>query len=375
MEQPRTPAVSVIASTEPDPGVLHEWDTLVDRTPGTDVAQLSSWAGIRRESGFDPLYVFAREDDRLVGGALVLERPLPVIGRVGYVSNGPVVSPAAPREAVVDRLGTAMDRLARRRLRALFVQPPAEAADVTAALRRRGFRRSMSGIAPAASIRVDLRRDIEDLRRGLTKANRRRTRHWAERGVRVRMGSRDDIPVVADLVARSAEHQHYEPLSPDYIQNLHRELDAEEHAAVFVAEIDGSPAAALLCTRCGGVVKQRLSGMERSERARRDGVSAAAVWRAMEWAKENGYHTYDFGGISTRAADALLDGAPEPSAHLKGTERFKTSFGGEVFRYPEQVELISSPPLRLAYDVSRRTRAGSRFVEIVKRTLRGGRGC
>jgi lipid II:glycine glycyltransferase (peptidoglycan interpeptide bridge formation enzyme) len=273
----------------------------------------------------------------------------------------------------VERLTAAMDRLARKRLRALFVQPPADARDVSAALRGRGFRQSISGIAPAASIRVDLRRDIEDLRKGMTKANRRRSRHWAERGVRVRMGSRDDIPVVADLVARSAEHQRFEPLSRDYIQNLHRELDAEQHAAVFVAEIDGSPAAALLCTRCDGVVKQRLSGMERSERARKDGVSAATVWRAMEWAKANGYHTYDFGGISARAADALLTGEPEPSAHLKGTERFKTSFGGEVFRYPEQVELISSPPLRLAYDISRRTRAGSRFVEVAKRALRGGR--
>jgi lipid II:glycine glycyltransferase (peptidoglycan interpeptide bridge formation enzyme) len=373
MEEPRTPVVGVSASTEPDPAVLREWDTLVDHTPGSDVAQLSSWASIRQESGFDPLYVFAHEEDRLVGGALVLERPLPMIGRVGYVSNGPVVSPAAPREPVVDRLSAAMERLARGRLRALFVQPPADARDVSVALRRRGFRQSESGIAPAASIRVDLRRDIEDLRKGLTKANRRRTRHWAERGVRVRMGSRDDIPVVADLVGRSAEHQQFEPLSSGYIQNLHRELDAEQHAAVFVAEIDGSPAAALLCTRCGGVVKQRLSGMERSERARKDGVSAAAVWRAMEWAKANGYHTYDFGGISVRAADALLGGEPDSSAPLKGTERFKTSFGGEVFRYPEQVELLSSPTLRLAYDISRRTRAGGRLVEIAKRTLRRGR--
>jgi lipid II:glycine glycyltransferase (peptidoglycan interpeptide bridge formation enzyme) len=366
--------VGVTASTGPDLAVLREWDTLVDRTPGSDVAQLSSWATIRGESGFRPLYVFAHGDDRLVGGALVLERRLPVVGRVGYVSNGPVVSPAVPRGPVVDRLSAAMDRLARRRLRALFVQPPADARDVSAALRRRGFRQSVSGIAPAASIRIDLSRDIEDLRKGLTKANRRRARRWEERGVRVRMGSPDDIPVVADLVARSAEHQHFEPLSTEYIRNLHQELDAERHAAVFVAEIDGSPAAALLCTRCGGVVKQRLSGMERSERARKDGVTAATVWRAMQWAKAHGYHTYDFGGISARAARALLDGEPEPATQLTGTEQFKTSFGGEVFRYPEPVELISSPPLRLAYDVSRRTRIGNRFVEIVKRTLRGGRG-
>jgi lipid II:glycine glycyltransferase (peptidoglycan interpeptide bridge formation enzyme) len=365
--------VGVTASTGPGLVVLREWDALVDHTPGSDVAQLSSWATIRGESGFRPLYVFAHEDDRLVGGALVLERRLPVVGRVGYVSNGPVVSPAVPRGPVVDRLSAAMDRLARRRLCALFVQPPAGARDISAALRRRGFRRSESGIAPAASIRIDLRRDVEQLRSGLAKANRRRTRRWAERGIRVRVGSPDDVPVVADLVARSAEHQHYEPLSSEYIRILHQQLDAEQHATVFVAEIDGAPAAALLCTRCGGVIKQRLAGMDRSERARKEGVTAAAVWRAMQWAKSNGCHTYDFGGISARAARALLDGESESTSQLTGIEQFKASFGGEVFQYPEQVELISFPPLRLAYDFSRRTQAGRRFVEVAKRALRGGR--
>jgi lipid II:glycine glycyltransferase (peptidoglycan interpeptide bridge formation enzyme) len=266
-----------------------------------------------------------------------------------------------------------MDRLARTRFRALFVQPPSDAPDVSAALRRRGFRRSESEIAPTASIRIDLRRDVEDLRKGLTKANRRRTRNWTERGVSVREGAQDDIPAVAELVSCSADHHHFEPLSAEYIQNLHQELDAEQHAAVFVAEIDGTPAAALLCTRCGGVAKQRLSGMDRSEKARRNGVTAATVWRAMLWAKAKGCHAYDVGGISARAARILLEGDAEPSTHLTGTEQFKTSFGGAVYQYPEQVELISSTPLRLAYDISRRTRAGGRLVRIAKRALRGGR--
>jgi lipid II:glycine glycyltransferase (peptidoglycan interpeptide bridge formation enzyme) len=347
---------------------------LVDSTPGSDVAQLSSWATIRRESGFSPLYVFAHDGGRLVGGALVLERRIPVIGRIGYVSNGPIVSPTAPRGPVVDRISAAMDHLARRRFRALFVQPPSDAPDVSAALRSRGFRRSESGIAPTASIRIDLRRDIEDLRKGLTKANRRRIRHWAERGVSVREGARDDIPAVAELVSCSADHHQFEPFSAEYIQNMHQELDADHHAALFVAEIDGTPAAALLCTRCGGVAKQRLSGMERSEKARRNGVTAATVWRAMLWAKARGCHTYDVGGISARAARILLDRDAESSTQLTGPEQFKTSFGGEVYQYPEQVELISSTLLRVGYDISRRTRAGSRLVRIAKRVLRGGQG-
>jgi lipid II:glycine glycyltransferase (peptidoglycan interpeptide bridge formation enzyme) len=308
-----------------------------------------------------------------MGGALVLERRLPVVGRFGYVSGGPLVSPAVSREPVVDRLVAAMDVLAHTRLRALFVQPPVDGHDVSAGLRELGFRQSTAAVAPAASIRVDLRREVEDLHGRLSKANRRRTRNWAQRGVTVRVGSPDDAALVADLLARTAEHQQFEPLSLGYIQRLYRELDVGRHVVVFVAELDGSPVAGLLCTRCNGTVRQRISGMERTERARRDGVSAATVWHAMLWAKSHGYDTYDFGGLRADSARILLAGHPEPSTHLTGSEQFKTSFGGEVFMYPDPIELISSAPLRLAYDISQQTRVGGRIVEIGKRALRGGR--
>jgi lipid II:glycine glycyltransferase (peptidoglycan interpeptide bridge formation enzyme) len=366
------PAVVVTVSSEPGPSVLREWDRFVDTVSGSDVAQLSAWARIREGAGFRPLYLLARLDGQLVGGALVLERRLLVVGRIGYVSNGPLVSPAAPRQLVVDSLLPAVEALARTRLRALFVQPPVDSRDVSAGLRERGFRHSAAGIAPAASIRVDLRRDIEDLRGRLTKANRRRTRQWAQRGVAVRQASSDDAGLLADLLARTAEYQQFEPLSLDYIQTLYRELDADRHAAAFVAELEGAPAAALLCTRCDGTVKQRISGMVRSEDARKGGVSAATVWHAMLWAKSHGYDTYDFGGLRVDAARLLLAGDGEPGAELTGAEQFKTSFGGEVFLYPEQVELISSPLLRLAYDVSRRTRIGGRVIKVGKQALRGG---
>jgi lipid II:glycine glycyltransferase (peptidoglycan interpeptide bridge formation enzyme) len=145
-------------------------------------------------------------------------------------------------------------------------------------------------------------------------------------------------------------------------------------SVLFITELDDIPVAALPCTRCGGTVEQRLSGMDRSGDARKAGVSAARVWHAMLWAKSQGCDTYDFGGIRADAARRLLAGDSTPSAYLTGAEQFKTSFGGEVFLYPEQVELISSVPLRLAYDVAKRTRAGRRAVSLIKRGLRGGRG-
>jgi lipid II:glycine glycyltransferase (peptidoglycan interpeptide bridge formation enzyme) len=367
------PTVHVSVSTDPGSAALEEWDRLVDAVPGSDVAQLSAWARLRGDAGFRPLYLLAHLDGQLVGGALVLERGLPVVGRVGYVSGGPLVSPAVPRDRVVGPLVSALGVLARRRLRAVFVQPPMGGHDVGVGLRELGFRQSEAGIAPGASIRIDLHQTADELRRGMSKANRRRARNWAQRGVTVRLGSLDDAVLVADLLAGTAEYQQFEPFSLDYIQRLYRELDVGVHVVVFIAELDGEPVAALLCTRCAGTVRQRISGMARTERARTAGVSAATVWHAMLWAKSHGYDTYDFGGLRADAACLLLAGHREVSSYLTGSEQFKTSFGGEVFLYPDQVELVSSPLLRLAYDMSRRTRGGRRIVQIGKRALRGGR--
>jgi lipid II:glycine glycyltransferase (peptidoglycan interpeptide bridge formation enzyme) len=367
------PGLDVLVSSDPGSAVLKEWDRLVDTVPGSDVAQLSAWARLRGDAGFRPLYLLARLDGQLVGGALVLERRLPFVGRVGYVSGGPLVSPAVPRDRVVDPLLSAMGVLGRKRLRAVFVQPPADGIDVAIGLRDRGFRESKAGIAPGASIRIDLHRTADELRHGMSKANRRRARNWAQRGVTVRLGSRDDTALVADLLAGTAEYQQFEPLSLEYIQRLYRELDVGGHVVVFIAEIDGEPVAALLCTRCDGVVRQRISGMARTEHARTAGVSAATVWHAMLWAKSHGYDTYDFGGLRVDAARLLLAGSREASAYLTGSEQFKASFGGDVFLYPAQAELISSRPLRWVYDISRRTRGGRWIIDIGKRVLRGGR--
>jgi glycosyltransferase involved in cell wall biosynthesis/lipid II:glycine glycyltransferase (peptidoglycan interpeptide bridge formation enzyme) len=365
--------LSVALTRRPDTSELAEWDELVRKVPGSDVAQLSAWADVRRAAGFEPLYVFARRGAELVGGALVLGRRLPLVGEVGYVPYGPVISLGADRDPTISVLAAALRRLAHRTTRMLFVQPPLDGDDISLELQRQGFRLSHANIAPAASLRLDLGRDEDELRAGLQKRLQRWTRRWPTRGVRVRRGTQDDVAFLARLHAASAQHHGFEPIPLDYLTNLYQRLAPAGHAELFVGEIEGKPVAARLFTGCGGVLKERLVGMDRDSVAGKLSVPAAIEWEAIRWAKANGYRWVDFGGIGDTAVSTLEDERSDSST-LTSSEAFKASFGGTPFRYPTPVEIISSPVVRVAYDLSQRWPVGRRLAERTSHRLRAGRG-
>lgn len=371
---PRQDAVAVTLYTEPDPDTIRAWDHLVRDTPGSDVTQLSVWSNLRLHAGFLPLYLLASHEGQLVGGALVLQRQVPLLGLVGYLPYGPVIAAGQARAATVRALSAALADLGHQHLGSLFIQPPEDGEDVSDQLLARGFRRSTAGIAPQASIRIDLTGNVEELRSGLSKTNRRGVRSSAARGVTVRIGCERDLPVVADLLARTAKYQHFDPPSLKYLATMYRELHPGGHVTVGIAELNRVPVAAELFTGCGGVLKSRLTGMRRCGPARKSGAVAAIDWYAILWAKAVGYHTFDFGGLTAGAVDTIQVGGADLAARLAGPDFFKASFGGRPFRYPTPVELISSPLVRVGYDLARRSPTGSRLVETVKRVLRAGAG-
>jgi hypothetical protein len=57
--------------------------------------------------------------------------------------------------------------------------------------------------------------------------------------------------------------------------------------------------------------------------------------------------------------------------HLPGTEVFTASFGGQLFRYPRTVEILSSRLLRVSSDLSRRFEVGGTLVATARRFVQG----
>jgi lipid II:glycine glycyltransferase (peptidoglycan interpeptide bridge formation enzyme) len=364
--------VSVVRT--PDRGEVVAWDAFVAATADTDVSQLSAWADVRRVAGFEPVYVFARGDvGELVGGAQVLVRRFAVAGSVGYVPYGPVLGQdLEDRAGVRDAIARALERLSRRELRLLFLQPPRGADDVSAELLRRGFRPSDARVAPQASARLDLSLDEDALRQRMNGRLRGWTTRWADRGVTVRLGTRQDLPLLADLLARTAQHQGFEPLSLTYVQTLYDALARNGNVVVFVGEVERCPVGVDLLTCCGGVVRDRIVGFDRSSRASKLSVPGAIKWEVIRWARANEFRWFDFGGLGVQTAETLLSGGRVDLQTATGGDWFKVSFGGEPYLNPPAVEAASSRLVLQLYDQVRQSEHGRRLAGHVRRRLRAG---
>ncbi|MGH3672956.1 MAG: GNAT family N-acetyltransferase, partial [Pseudonocardiaceae bacterium] len=134
-------------------------------------------------------------------------------------------------------------------------------------------------------------------------------------------------------------------------------------------ELHGTPVAAEFYTACGGMLRLRLRGLDRSGEAARLSVPAAITWEAMRWAKAQGFDWFDFGGLRAPTL-RLLDGDAN-SGEQPSVDRFKTNFGGTPYRYPVAVEVIHSPILRITYDLTRRWPAGRQLLAHATRLARG----
>ncbi len=350
--------------------VLGQWDRLVAETPGTDVTQLSVWARVRAAEGFTPAYVLTRRGGRLVGGAQVLLRRVPVLRLIGYVPYGPLVLPAADRAAVVDDLARALADLDG--VRMLFVQPPEGGEDVRAALLGRGFRPSTAGIAPTGSVRLDLDRCEEELRSGLPPRLRSLIRRAGERGVRIRRGDEDDVPVLAELMRLSGDACGYRPPDEDHLRRLYAELARTGNAALFIGEVRGVPVTADLVTMCGSMVRGRLGGFDRSGDGARLGVPGVARWEIVRWARSEGYRWLDFGGLAEETLHDAVDEGIRSSTSWSGVDQAKMRFGGEAFRYPGAVELIRPAVVRQVFDAVSAHDCGRAALHRAKVRLRAG---
>jgi hypothetical protein len=177
-----------------------DWDAFVDSAPGGHHLQTSRWAGVKATHGWQPVRLRVHQKGEFVGGTQLLVRQMR-FGAIGYCPRGPLLrddDPSALR-ALLDGLA----RLARReRILYVKVQPPAGREDMEPVLREDGFVASDMPAATVATVRIDLRRSVDEILASMRSATRANIRKATRKGIAVRGAGASGLVAFGDRVLR-----------------------------------------------------------------------------------------------------------------------------------------------------------------------------
>lgn len=311
------------------------WDRFVLATPGGSYVQTTAWAEIKASVGWDAARVVVRDGETPVGGCQVLLRSVGPV-TLCYAPRGPVAAVGAAAIAALDALP---ELLAGRRIAYVKVQPPLGAQALEQELLNRRYARSDMEAAPVATTMVALRDEPEAILARMRSGTRANIRKAERRGVRIRLGSREEMSLFGELVEATSERQGFAPYPPGYYLRMLDLFADVSHGQLFFAEHEGQVVSGALIIGSGDTAVYKMGGWRGERSAVRP--NELLHWTAMQWARERGYAFYDFDGLTLAIAERILRGEPLPDEKT-GTWWFKLGFGGEVHIGPRAYDTSTS---------------------------------
>jgi peptidoglycan pentaglycine glycine transferase (the first glycine) len=325
-----------ILEIEPQPYTEEdaEWDAFVAAHPHGSILQTTNWARLKSHFGWQSNRVWLKQDGRLVAGAQVLVRSAALgLMKVAYVPHGPLVdwSDEEQVNVAINQIDFAAYKLGAGMLKMepLIWQSEMPLDKWAALCEREDCIPDTDTIQPPRTIVVDLRPSEEEILAAMKSKTRYNIRLSEKKGVKVRLGTAEDIPLFNQLILATGRRNEFGVHEPLYYKTAF-DLFFPEQAAMFIAEYEGMPLAAIMVFVLGQQAAYLYGASSNQERQRMP--TYAVQWAAMRWAKERGCTTYDLWGVPDEPEETLEAQFNERNDGLWGVYRFKRGFGGEVVR-------------------------------------------
>ena len=349
-----------------------EWNQLLLQFPEAHILQTWQWAEAKKQNGWQPLcFAWGDRAEEPEALALILERQIRFPGTrlsVLYCPKGPVFSHKSDNSKIITRVIRELEDYARK-TEAIFLKidpdvllgtgiPDTEEEDPNPfgiafqkGLRKRGWQFSQDQIQFRNTVLIDLRQDEEALLAAMKQKTRYNIRLAAKKGVRVRQGSIDELPMLYTMYAETAVRDDFVIRHEEYYLNTWRGFMEADMAKILIAEVESEPIAALILFHFNGVARY-MFGMS-TERYRELMPNHLLQWEAMRLSKALGCRTYDMWG----APDVF-----DESDSMWGVFRFKQGFNGSTTRYLGAWDFTTRPLLYFVY-----TRLLPKILNIMRR--------
>lgn len=345
------------------------WNALISTLPNPHFLQTYEWSQVKAAGGWQPLYAVWTETDFHISNqpsnlkpsnpraaALILKKTIIRGGLAArlcilYCPKGPNLDwdDLPLRRRVLDDL----QRLARQQ-GAIFLkldpdvvlgtgvpdaadsitEPGGEA--VRADFSQRGWRYSQDQIQFRNTVMLNVSPSEEEMLACMKQKTRYNVRLAAKKGVFLRVGTKEDFPMLYQMYAETAARDGFIIREEHYYQTVWNTFWGsaanQENAATcqpanlptcqpLIAEVEGQPVAAVFLFAFAGRAYY-VYGMSRD--IHREMMPTYFLqWEAMKWAKARGCKLYDLWG----APDTF-----DESDSMWGVFRFKEGLGGQVVR-------------------------------------------
>jgi peptidoglycan pentaglycine glycine transferase (the first glycine) len=350
------------------------WHTTIRDFPQSHVLQSWDWGEFKRQTtGWQPERLLFVQDGEPIAAASILTRTLGPL-RLQYVPKGPLFRSLEPADT--ESVLNALQRHARLAVW-LKIDPdvvlatglPADAEPdddhphvpyptgqtFREQLQRRGWRFSDDQIQFRNTMTLDLSQSEDELLAAMSQSTRRKIRQSEKRDVQVRSTTDEtELRTLYTIYAETGDRQEFTIRPWTYYQRLWTSFLQAGLAHVLVAEHNGTILSGAVLFHFGQRVWYFYGMSSNEERDRQPNY--AVQWAAIQWAKAQGYRTYDWWG----APNEFQEDDP-----MWGVYRFKRGFGSTIVRTVGAWDYTPWPPLYWLY-----TKAAPRFVAWLRR--RGG---
>lgn len=336
-----------------------EIDAFINSHKKGHFMQSPRWAEVKKEWTSEIL-VSTDKDGNIRGTLQVLMRKTPVFGySLMYAPRGPVCD-VHDEETIADLVAQAKALCKKKRCYEFKMDPDVSITDTCFSdiMKKQGFKintnlNDFEGIQPHFVFRLNIKdRSEDDIMMGFEKQTRKNVRRAAKFGITVRLGTRDDIPLLYETVEQTSIRQGFAHRPLEYFYRIY-DAFAPDHVRLFILEYEGELCCCSLVVNYAGKVWSVYSGTSDNHREKK--ATFLMRMEQIRWGLEKGCEIYDLMGVPGEV----------PEDHpLYGLYAVKKGFGGELTEFAGEMDLITN---RLIFFIAEN---GEKFVRNTRRAIK-----
>ena len=291
-------------------------------------------------SSIDTQFVTSEDVSGQIRGSMcLLIRKTPVLGYSLMYSPRGLVCDIHDEETIADLLQKALFLCKKYRCYELKIDPDVPVQDTAFSdiMKRQGFRiqkdiTGFSAAQPHFVFRLPIGgRTEEDIMRGFEKQTRKNVRRAEKFGITTRIGTREDIPLLYEMIAETSRRQKFAHRPIEYFYRLY-DILSPHHLRLYIMQYEQDVCCASLVVCYGNKVWSLYSGTGDNHREKK--ASFLMRMEQIRWGLERGCEIYDLMGVP---------GIVPETSPLYGLYAVKKGFGGELIEFAGEMDLVTNP--------------------------------